>query len=79
MRLNPGVFPLQTFITFETVQFSSVADILSLGVFNSKKYVTGVSYEVSSVRVRRVKFTFPITVTMDTASQDIVSITEWFF
>ena len=45
MRLNPGVFPLQTFITIETPQFNSVADILSLAVFNSKKYVTGFSYE----------------------------------
>ena len=46
MRLNPGVLPLQTFITIETLQLNSIADILSLGVFNSsKKYVTGFSYE----------------------------------
>ena len=45
MRFNPGVFPLQTFITIETLLFNSVADILSQGIFNSKKYVTGFSYE----------------------------------
>ena len=55
MRLNPGVFPLQTFITIETLQFHSVANILSLAVFNSKKYVPGFSYSDEFSKSKKTK------------------------
>ena len=35
--------------------------------------------KMSSVKVFRVKFAFPVTVTMGIASQGIFSITEWVF
>ena len=47
--LNLGGFPLQTFIIVETLQFNSVADILSLGVFNIKKW-QGFRMKMSSVK-----------------------------
>ena len=61
------------FITIETLQFNSVADILSLGVFNSKKYVTGFSYEdeFSKSKEGKVYLPYNFPVTMVTASQSI--------
>ena len=85
MRLNPRVFPLQTFITVETVQFNSVADILSLGVFNSKKYVTEFSYEDEFSKSKKSNpyncyHSYSPTEHFSINSlTESFSITEWFF